>query len=181
MATTATDTTPRAWIGCLACYNNGRLVGAWHDAINADEVTTDSLHGAHLRADSHDELWVFDHENIPVSGEMSPSDAAAWGSVLAEVEEHLRPALVAWVESGDYVAEGTGDLPCIPDFMERYCGEWESFSDYARTLADDTGLLEGIPEEITTYFNWDAWTRDLAFDYTTANNPDGGIYVFRNL
>lgn len=181
MKTVIASETPKVWIGCLACYANGRLVGDWYDATEADTVTTYVLHGAHSRADSHDELWVFDHENIPVSGEMSPADAAAWGSALAEVDEHLRPALVAWVESGDYVAEGNSDLPCIPDFMERYCGEWSDFDDYARNLADDTGLLDGVPEEIANYFDWDSWTRDLAFDYTTANNPDGGVYIFRNL
>ena len=37
-----TDTTPRVWIGCLACYNEGRLVGDWYDAITADEITTAS-------------------------------------------------------------------------------------------------------------------------------------------
>lgn len=39
MTTTSTDTTPRVWVGCLACYNAGRLVGDWHDASDADEVT----------------------------------------------------------------------------------------------------------------------------------------------
>ena len=34
---TNTDTTPRAWIGCLACYNNARLVGEWFDAETADK------------------------------------------------------------------------------------------------------------------------------------------------
>ena len=31
------------------------------------------------------------------------------------------------------------------------------------------------------YFNWDAWTRDLGFDYTAAPAPAGGVFVFRNL
>jgi antirestriction protein len=26
---------PEAWVGCLACYNDGRLVGAWVDALEA--------------------------------------------------------------------------------------------------------------------------------------------------
>lgn len=42
---TTTDTTPRVWIGCLACYNTGRLVGDWHDAIGAADVTTTDVHG----------------------------------------------------------------------------------------------------------------------------------------
>ena len=176
----ATDTTPRAWVGCLACYNAGSLVGDWFDAATADEVTTYDVHGD-SRADSHDELWCFDHENIPVKGEMSPADAAAWGRAIDEVDEHLRPALFAWVESGDYVAEGTGDLPSISDFEDSYQGHWESFEDYARQLADDIGLLAGVPEEIANYFDWDSWTRDLAFDYSTCDDPEGGVFVFRVL
>ena len=169
------DTTPRVWIGCLACYNDGRLVGDWFDAATADEVTTYDVHGAHSRADSHDELWCFDHENIPVRGEMDPLTAAAWGRVYTEVGPEHWPALCAWVES-----EGTGDLPSIPDFEDRYQGHWESFEDYARQLADDIGLLAGVPEEIiANYFDWDSWTRDLAFDNTTHDDPEGGVYVFR--
>ena len=45
---TNTDITPLAWIGCLACYNNARLVGEWFDAETADEVTLADVHsGAH--------------------------------------------------------------------------------------------------------------------------------------
>ena len=170
-----TDTTPRVWVGCLACYNDGRLVGYWIDAESADEVTADDIHGAHSRADSHDELWCFDHENIPVQGELDPSEAAAWGQVYTEVGPERWPALCAWVES-----EGTGDLPDISDFEESYCGHWGSFEDYAVELADNIGLLADVPEEIARYFDWDSWSRDLAFDFTTHDNPEGGVYVFRN-
>ena len=177
----ATDTTPRVWIGCLACYNEGRLVGDWFDAATADEVTTYDVHGAHSRSDSHDELWVMDHENIPVRGEMDPSEAAEWGRVYTEVGPEHWPALCAWVESGDYVAEGTGELPSISDFEERYCGAWENLREYAEQLADDIGLLADVPEEIARYFDWQAWSRDLAFDYSTYDDPEGGVFVFRVL
>lgn len=172
---------PRVWIGCLACYNDGRLVGGWFDAETADEVTTYDIHGAHTRADLHEELWCFDIENIPVGREMSPNEAAEWGEVLTSVDEYLRPALCAWVESGDYVAEGTGDLPSTSDFDERYCGEWDSFREFAEDLADDIGLLTNVPETLATYFDWKAWTRDLAFDYTTCDAPNSGVFVFRSL
>lgn len=175
----ATDTTPRVWIGCLACYNAGRLVGDWFAAIDAAGVTTYDLHGAHSRTDSHDELWVMDLENLLTHEEMSPAEAARQAECLAAVDERLRPALIAWVRSGDYVAEGAGDLPSLPDFEERYCGEWDSFRDYAESLADDIGLLDGVPEEIARYFDWRSWTRDLEFDYSTCDNPEGGVFVFR--
>lgn len=174
---TTADTTPRVWIGCLACYNAGRLVGDWHDASDAEEVSTDDVHG---RASSHDELWVFDIENIPVRREMSPHEAAGWGRVFDEVDEHQREALFAWVASGDYVVEGAGDLPSTSDFEERYAGHWDSFDNYARQIADDIGLLRDVPEEIATYFDWGSWTRDQRFDYTVVD-ADSGAYVFKSL
>ena len=181
ITSSATDTTPRAWIGCLACYNEGRLVGDWFDAATADEVTLADVHGAHSRADLHGELWVFDHENIPVRGELDPLAAAEWGRVYTEVGPEHWPALCAWVESGDYVAEGTGDLPSVSDFEERYAGSWDSFREYAEQLADDIGLLSDVPEDIARYFDWRAWSRDLAMDYSTYDDPEGGVFVFRVL
>ena len=45
---TNTDITPRAWIGCLACYNNARLVGEWFDAETADLMATVAEKGTTL-------------------------------------------------------------------------------------------------------------------------------------
>lgn len=128
-----------------------------------------------------EELWCFDADDMPVHQEMSPAEAAKWGRVVEGVDEHLRPALLAWVRSGGHVAEGTGDLPSLPDFEERFAGEWESFREYAENLAEDIGLLRDVAEEIARYFDWDAWTRDLAFDYTVEAAADGGVYIFRSL
>jgi hypothetical protein len=33
---TAATTTPRVWIGCLASYNAGRLIGEWCEATDVD-------------------------------------------------------------------------------------------------------------------------------------------------
>lgn len=41
---TITDCTPRVWPACLACYNNGRLVGEWVDCTDAGNVTLAELH-----------------------------------------------------------------------------------------------------------------------------------------
>jgi antirestriction protein len=129
----------------------------------------------------HEEIWVMDTDGLPISREMSPTEAGEWGPLLAEVDEWQRDALAAWVASGDYTAEGPGDLPSLPDFEERYAGEWGSFRDYAENLADDIGLLQDVPHEIAAYFDWSAWTRDLAYDYTTHPAPGGGVFVFRSL
>lgn len=182
-AAVATDQTPKVWIGCLACYNSGYLVGDWFDAVDADETTLADVHrGSGRPYAACEELWCFDHELIPASGEMSPHEAAEWGRVLTEADEHLRPALRSWVRSGSYVAEGRGDLPSIPDFLERFCGHWPSFRDYAEQMADDVGLMIGWPETAASYFNWSSWVEDQRHDYVVedAPAPEYGVYVFRN-
>ena len=171
------DTTPRVWVGCLACYNEGRLVGTWVNAEDAEAITPENIHG---QPTTHEELWCFDHENIPVRGELDPVSASAWGRCLVQVADELRPALLAWVESGSYVAEGGGDLPSITDFEERYQGIWNSLSEYAENYISETGLLDGIPENVARYFDHEAFANDLMLDYTMIDAPDG-IYVFRDM
>lgn len=177
---TAIDTTPRIWVGCLACYNNGNLTGEWFDAIEGDDITLGDVHGgAQYVSPGCEELWVLDHENLPLKGECSPHDAAQFALVVEEVHESDREAFIAWALSGDQIEDGDG-LPSTSDFEERYCGTWASFREFAENLADDIALLDGIPDEIARYFDWQSWTRDLAFDYTTCNT-DSGVYVFRSI
>ncbi|UTT65235.1 antirestriction protein ArdA [Janibacter sp. CX7] len=146
---TITATTPRVWIGCLACYNDGRLVGEWFAAEGAEDITLEEVH-AHAGGVRWgcEELWVMDTDGLPISREMSPAEAGEWSALLAEVDEWQRDALAAWVASGDYIAEGRGDLPSLPDFEERYAGEWDTFEDYAAELFDDLGYGAEMPEHL---------------------------------
>ncbi len=182
MTTMTTDTTPRVWIGCLHCYNSGALVGEWYDAADADAVTVDGLHADACTTArvSCEELWVMDHEHLPITGECSPADAAEWGRLLRNVEEWQREALLAWVRSGDYITEGTGVLPSMTDFEERYAGEWRTFRDFAEELADDAGMLPEIPEWARPYFDMEKFAYDLTFDHSTEPAPGGGVFVFRS-
>lgn len=72
--------------------------------------------------------------------ERNPHQAAEW----CLCHDHLRPTLMAWVSSGEYASERTGDLPRFGDFQDRYCGSWDSFHEYAESLA----------EQIANYFDW---------------------------
>lgn len=148
---------------------------------DAADVTLAQLHGdAGGPYTGCEEVWCLDHENIPVPCEIGLAEAAEWGEVHEEVGETLWPALYAWVESGNYTSVGRC-LPSTSDFEERYCGQWERFDDFAAQLAEDTGLMDGWPEEAQRYFNWESWTRDLLFDHTVIPAPDGGVFVFRDL
>lgn len=181
MTITITDAMPRVWPACLNCYNAGRLVGQWIDCTNATDVTITSLHeGFEGPYSGCEETWCLDHENLPVKGEIGLAEAAQWGQCFEEADSGQWPAVCAWVASGCYISEGTGDIPSIAEFEDAYQGQWDSFSDYAAQLAEDIALTDHWPEEAQHYFNWEVWYRDLAYDYTVMEAPDGGVFVYRN-
>jgi antirestriction protein len=168
---TTTDTM-RAWVGCLACYNDGRLVGEWVDAPDADTCVPCERPG-------HEEWWVMDHEGLPIDGECSPAYATAMAALVSEVEEWRRGAVLAWIREGNYSTDVDG-LPVLSDFDEAYQGEYDSDRDYAQTLAEDSGL---VPEEYTwpvSCIDWGQATYELMMDHYTAPAPGGGVYVFRS-
>ncbi|MCZ4579419.1 antirestriction protein ArdA [Gordonia amicalis] len=174
------DHTPQAWLGCLSCYNAGNLVGDWYPASEAGDVTPTQLHGRELPEDVHEELWCFDHEGIPVSGELDPLTAARWGQLYDELDDPSQwPALCAWVRSGDHVEDGDG-IPSLSDFTERFCGTWDSFLAYAIDLAEETGAFCSVPEDLRRFIDIRAWAAEIEVDYTTESAPGGAVYIFRS-
>lgn len=158
-----------------------RLLGRLTDVA---EITLETIHeDADGLSAGCEEIWCLDTENIPVDHEMGLLEAAEWGRVYTEVGPEHWSALCAWVRSGAYVAEGRGDLPSVSDFEERYCGGWGDFREYAEHWATETDMMDRWPDDAVRYFNWAAWTRDMAMDHTVVNAPapNFGVFVFRDL
>lgn len=168
---------PRVWIGCLQCYNEGRLVGDWYDASAAGDVTTSQLHGRPIPSETHEELWCLDVEGFPEAKEMGPTEAQHWGDLYETVGDTQWPAFCAWVRSGAYVEDGDG-MPDQATFEEQYAGEWGSFDDYSYDFVHETAMLSDVPESIQQYFDYAAFARDLQHDYSVEGAPGGGVYVF---
>lgn len=158
---------PRAWVGCLGCYNSGLLNGAWIDGVEAGDISKavkvkigePSIYGANcpvcVKCGS-DEFWVFDHEGFSglISGECSPSEAQTKAELLASADDSEREAFIAWL------ALGMGeDLEAM---REAYIGEFSTYSDLAEYFVE-SGALE-IPDNIRSYFDYEAYGRDLSFD-----------------
>lgn len=166
---------PKIWLGCLECYNNGKLVGDWYTASEVGEVTTSKLHGRPIRPETHEELWGLDVESMPVHREMGQIEAQQWGELYAEVGDGLWPAFCVWVR-----AEGVTNPDEIDSqtFVDRYRGEWDSFEEYAQDVIASTGEQESWPEDAQRYFDLARYAADLRHGYTVEDCPDGGVYVF---
>ena len=199
MMTTET-TTPRVWVGCLGCYNAGRLVGEWFDATEAPENMPEfnQMVGSNLPAvipsdhddEQHEELWVFDHENFHglLAGECSPVTAKELAEVLASVDNP---------EAYGAYASDVGHEYATPEgFEDAFCGEWESGPDYAQELASDAGYLtiderdpygRGKTRDLSNVWpfsciDWEQAWRELTFDgYSAHDTGRGTVFIFRSV
>lgn len=179
MNNTLESTEPKAWVGCLGCYNSGLLNGAWVDGVEAGDISKavkvkigePSIYGANcpvcVKCGS-DEFWVFDHEGYSglIGGECSPSEAQAKAELLASADDSEREAFIAWL------ALGMGeDLEAM---REAYVGEFDTYTELAEYFIDG-GALD-IPDYIRPYFDYEAYGRDLSFDFT-----QHGSHYFRSI
>ncbi len=160
-----TDSTPAIYVGTYGKYNSGSLAGAWLDL--EDYVDRDEFYEAakELHKDEADpELMFQDWEGIPDEFiHESGIDAAFWDYLEADGDPEAKQAFID--------IRGYWDAA---QFEESYQGEWDSKQSFAENLAEDMGLLDGMPENLQSYFDWDAWTRDLFLDgYTFA---DGQVF-----
>lgn len=62
----------------------------------------------------------------------------------------------------------------------RYAGTWESLEAWAEEHADDTGMLESIPQDLRYYFDFAAWARDQELNgyIWSIELPNGSVAVF---
>ena len=62
---------------------------------------------------------------------------------------------------------------------ERYQGGWRSLEDWAESFMEDTGQLQGMPENLRCYFDFERFARDceLGGDIVTFEVA-GEVHVF---
>ena len=145
-------TTPRIYVGTYAKYNNGSIQGEWLDLDDYNDKSDFIQACLELHDDEEDpELMFQDWENIPdlFISECS-IDPDFWDYMNCDRDEDAKAAYLwcfgEWDES---------------DFDERYRGQYDSFTELAEQLLDETGELEAIPENLRYYFDYEKYGRDL--------------------
>ena len=172
---TMTSAEPRAWIGCLGCYNSGRLNGRWMDADDAEEV------GGKCDRCFSDEWWCFDVENVLKVREISPAEFVRDARLAEVIDEHPNAdALRVWV-AGDFrynVEQRDFDpVDIIDTFEQSFDGEFETFADFAYEWADNY-LGKSDEADAVLVIDWEATGRNLADGYNVVRH-DGSLYFFR--
>jgi antirestriction protein len=197
--------TPQVWVGCLASYNAGRLIGEWVDATDADEigeaqkrVATTAVAAAKDAGEypiyfgEPEEFFIADYDGFPEAAVKMLGEYASYetiATIAQAIEAHGEP-FGKWLNTLDSI----DDVDDLADrFQESYRGEWESEEAFAMELATDLGLggIEAVwerrhpmtlaPErvnvidELSNYIDWERVARDY-FDHGEYTFDDGSVF-----
>ena len=153
---------PRIYVGTYAKYNDGSIDGEWIDLSRFDTYDEFVDYCRELHKDEKDpEFMVQDYENFPrkwyhESGLPTESEFDKINEyyLMDDTDKDAYEAYVNYTDNDD-----------IDDFHEAYQGQFNSASDFAYDLVDSLGW-DGIgSDNIDMYFDYDAFGRDLMFDY----------------
>jgi antirestriction protein len=91
-----------------------------------------------------------------------------------ELDDHDRELLAVYVEHVDQ--NGT-----IEQARDAFAGRADSEAGWAEEWLNDTGGLEGVPEHLKNYIDFEAYARDarIGGDVAFANH-EGEVWVFYN-
>lgn len=165
---------PAVWLGNLSDYSAGRLTGQWK-ALSEFE-SADDLREAidDFLAKSGGEEWFFaDTSGLPKGISENPDLDRLW-EIYEAVEEHGLSVVEGF--SGCFGLEAV----TVDAVAEAYQGAHDSVEAYAEALAEDTGMFDGVPEVLKTYFDTEAYARDLILggDIYSAPGEAGQVHIF---
>lgn len=162
----------RLYVGTYGKYNSGSIKGAWLDL--EDYSNKDAFLSAcrELHKDEADpELMFQDYEGFPKSYYCESNIPDALWDWL-ELDEDDRELLAVYQDSVNQDAD-------IDEARENFCGKFNSEEDWAANYLEDTGGLEGVPEHLRNYIDFEAYARDarLGGDMVFVRH-DGDVWTF---
>lgn len=164
---------PSVYCGTYGKYNNGSLYGLWLDLTKFTDYEEFIAICRQLHRDEEDpELMFQDYECFPMrfySESCMSEEAFDAIKEYSELSDDEKEALDDFLELGNEYD--------LEDFHDKYCGHFDSQKDYAEHLIDECYDLEQMMGNLWSYFDYDAYARDLFM--TDYDMGDHG-HVFRS-
>jgi len=175
--------TPKVYVACLGCYNEGRLHGKWMDTDELEEewailgdikrcFTSGFYPLTSCKKPHHDEWAIHDFDGVPNLGEHP--DIPYLIKVMQAVEEHGEPFL-EWFNLDPHNKSHHDDLG--EAFQDAYAGEWDSKEEFAEEFAESCGYIDSASTNpLWRYidFEW-FWNAELRHTHHYSNG-----HVFRS-
>lgn len=159
----------RIYLTNLGKYNEGHLIGEWVDLPISEEELQKVLDRIGIN-EEYEEYFITDSETdldgIEIGEYSNLDDLNEMAETLESLDDDEKEVVDAIMSEGYSLEEAIEKKDdCIV-----YC-DCSDMEDVAREYAEQTGLLDSIPENLQSYFDFEAYGRDMSYE---------GTFVFTN-
>lgn len=161
----------RIYIANLGKYNEGELVGDWFTVpVDEDEVAE------RIGLNDEYEECAIHHYELPFDiDEYTPLEEVnrlceMVQDLEPEVQEHLRE-LMGYFSGVEELCDAASDI-----ILHSGCNTVE---DVAYAYVEDCGLLDSMPDNLRSYFDYAAFARDMAIEGCYVETSSGVFEINR--
>lgn len=154
----------KIFISNLKEYNNGKIIGEW---ISLPCEGLEKVLGK-ISNNGNDELFISDYET-DISGLKigEYEDILQLNEIAEEIEEMREDELIAFQAYLEQYANNMEQaLEEVRQGNYRIYYDCDNMEDVAYQVVNDCGLLDGVPEEVKIYFDYEAYGRDMDINRT---------------
>lgn len=153
----------KIFISNLKEYNNGKIIGEWVSL--PCEGLEEVLHK--ISNNGNDELFISDYETDISNLKISEYDDILQLNEIAEEIDNLSDdeviALQAYLEQYNDIEQALEEVRQGNYTIYYDC---DDMSDVAYQVVNESGLLDGVPETLKGYFDYEAYGRDIDIEGT---------------
>ena len=152
------------FISNLKEYNNGKIIGEWVSlpCEGLEEVLNK------ISNNGNDELFISDYETDISNLKISEYDDILQLNEIAEEIDNLSDdeliAFQAYLEQ--YANNMEQALEEVRQGNYRIYYNCDNMEDVAYQAVNESGLLDGVPEQVKMYFDYEAYGRDMDINRT---------------
>ena len=153
--------TIKAYVTNLGLYNEGILCGKWVTFPITEDEEAELMEQIHID-ETHEEYFITDYESdidIKISEYTNIeelNEIAEQLDSLSDYEEEIVSALLGNGYSLDDAIDKKDDV--------MFFSGCSTMAEVAEQYADETGLLDSIPENLRYYFDFEAFGRDMSYE-----------------
>lgn len=147
----------------LKKYNEGALVGEWVSlpCEGLEEVLNE------ISNNGNDELFISDYETDINGLKISEyEDILQLNEIAEEIEGMYEDELIAFQAYLEQYNDIEQALEEVRQGNYTIYYDCDDMSDVAYQVVNDCGLLDGVPEEVKIYFDYEAYGRDMDIEGT---------------